>query len=58
MGRQLVRRPGEAHGARLHDVDPIGHRHGDVHRLLHQHDGGAGPAHRLDGAEQLLDHNG
>ncbi len=55
MGRQLVGRSGEAHGPGLHHVDAVGHRHGDVHRLLHQQDGGAGLAHRLDGAEQLLD---
>ena len=55
VGRQLVGRAGEAHGAVLHDVDPVGHRHGDVHRLLHQQDGRSGVAHRLDGAQQLLD---
>ena len=58
MRRQLVGRAREAHGTALHHVDAVGHRHGDVHRLLHQEDGRAGPAHRLNGAEELLDHNG
>ena len=56
MGGQLVGGPGEAHDTGLHDVDAVGHRHRDVHRLLDEEDGGAALAHRLDGAEQLLDH--
>ena len=55
MGGQLVGRAREPHRPGLHHVDAVGHRHGDVHRLLDEQDGRARLAHRLDGAEQLLD---
>ena len=59
VGGQLLapsRRSGPDH--RLHDVDAVGHRHGDVHRLLDEQDGGSGVAHGLDGSEELLDDDG
>ena len=52
----LGRRPREADGPRVHDVDPVGHRDGHVDRLLDEEDRGPGVAQGPHGVEELLHH--
>ena len=52
---QFGGRPAEADLAALHEVGPVGHREGDVHALLDEHDGDAVGGHALHDRQQLPD---